>query len=140
MVVDVKGIRTAAIICSDVQDAGFRAQLNELGPELILGSLANPSDRNWFVGGMTAKMFDAWIVTANRIGADGGNTYDGNSLVADPLGDLRVAVKDREGYLYYDIGFAIDASPAVTLLRRAYVAVSLVAHMATGLGLLLPAG
>jgi len=135
----INGIKTAIIICSDIQDPKIRSRLIEERPELILGSLANPSDRNWFVSGMIAKMFDAWIVTANRYGAEDKFFFDGQMIVADPLGDLRVQTKDQEQSIYYDIGFAADASPIVKILRRSFVDVSLGAHFIKSIPMLFPA-
>ncbi len=133
---DINGIRTAIIICSDIQDSKVRSRLIAEKPELILGSLANPSDKGWFVSGMIAKMFDAWVVTANRYGAEDRFTFDGQMIVSDPLGDLRVKTKDQEQFVYYDIGFSADRSPAVKILRRAYVGLSMGAHFIKGIGLL----
>jgi predicted amidohydrolase len=133
---EIKGIPTAIIICSDIQSGDVRAQLKAQNPELILGSLANPSDPNWFVAGMTARMFDAWIVTANRYGQDARYTYDGQMSIGDPLGELRVKSKDREQVVYYDIGFAEESSALVKGLRRIYVGVSLAAHFVRNIGMM----
>lgn len=139
-IVDVeKGIKTAVIICSDIQDPKVRSRLYVEQPELILGSLANPSDPNWFVSGLIAKLFDAWIVTANRYGAEDRFFFDGQMIVSDPLGDLRVKTKDREQYVYYDIGFSADRSLLVKILRRAYVGESLGAHFIKSMGMLFSA-
>jgi len=132
----IKGVKTAIIICSDIQDRKVRSELAAQQPELILGSLANPSDRNWFVNGMIAKMFDAWIVTANRYGAEDGFFFDGQMVVADPLGDLRLTAKDQAQFIFYDIGFSVDRSPAIKVFRRAYVGLSLAVHFIKGLGML----
>lgn len=136
---DIKGVKTAIIICSDIQDPKIRSRLIEEQPELILGSLANPNDPNWFVSGMIAKMFDAWVVTANRYGAEDKYFFDGQTIVADPLGDLRIQTKDQEQSVYYDIGFSADASPFVRILRRAYVGVSLGAHFIKSIPMLFQA-
>jgi hypothetical protein len=88
---------------------------------------------------MIAKMFDAWIVTANRYGAEDDFFFDGQMVVADPLGDLRLTAKDQAQFIFYDIGFSVDRSPAIKVFRRAYVGLSLAAHFIKGIGMLCPA-
>jgi predicted amidohydrolase len=136
---DIKGIRTAVVICADIQDPKVLLRLGAEQPELILGSLANPSDPNWFVSGLIARMFDAWIVTANRYGAEDRFFFDGQMIISDPLGDLRVKIKDQEQFVYYDIGFSADRFPLVKVLRRAYLGMSLGAHFIKAVGLLFSA-
>ncbi len=136
--VDVGGIRTAVIVCSDIQNRKVRRALSALKPELILGSLANPSDRGWFVSRLIAKMAGAWIVTANRYGQDGCQFFDGQTVVGDPLGNLRVKVKGSEQYVVFDIGFDSASSPVRRSLVNLYRAESLVVHLMSGFGLLVP--
>ena len=50
-------------------------------------------------------MFGAWVLTANRYGVDGDGFFDGRMILADPLGSLRVKVKDSQQYFSHDIGF-----------------------------------
>lgn len=132
-ITEIKGIKTAITICSDIQDPRIRSRLNAEQPALILGSLANPGDSDWFVSGMIAKMFDSWIITANRYGAEDKFTFDGQMFVSDPLGDLRLKSKDQEQSIYYDIGFSANDSPFLKILRRSYVALSLGAHFIQGM-------
>lgn len=132
---DIKGIKTALIICSDIQSSTVRKELGKQTPELILGSLANPSDRGWFVSGMLAKMFDAWIITANRYGTDDKFQFDGQMVVSDPLGDLKVKTKGKEQVVYTEITFSEDPSVFVQLLRKVYARLSLIPHFIIGIGI-----
>jgi len=134
---DIKGVRTAIIICSDIQSSAVRKELGAQTPDLILGSLANPSDPNWFISGLIAKLFDAWILTANRYGPDGAQFFDGQMIIADPLGQLRVKAKDQAQYIYYVIGFDGGRSPARRFLGRLYVWESLGLHMIKNIGTML---
>ncbi len=134
---EVKGIKVAITICSDIQSAQVRSRLKAERPALILGSLANPGDPHWFVSGLIARLFDAWIVTANRYGAEGDLVFDGQMIVSDPLGDLRVKACDREQFTYYDIGFSADRSPVIRMLRRTYAGMALLVHLFKSLGMFL---
>jgi predicted amidohydrolase len=109
-VVTLDGIKTAVLVCSDIQSPQVRAELQEQRPELLLGSLANPNDPDWFISEMIAKLVGSWIVTANRYGMEGDYFYDGQMIVADPLGRVRIKEKDSEQIVYYDLGFHRDRS------------------------------
>ena len=136
---DVKGVRTAIIICSDIQSSQVRKALRAGRPQLILGSLANASDPHWFVSGMIAKMCGSWILTANRYGPDGRQFFDGQMIVADPLGELRVKAKDSAQHITYEIRFDERRSAVRDALRSMYRYESLGIHLVTAISLLLPA-
>lgn len=127
--VDIQGVRTAIIICSDIRSAEVRSALHTQKPDLILGSLANASDRNWFVSGLIAKAFGAWILTANRYGQDGRQFFDGQMIVADPLGELRVKAKDRPQHIYYEMRFDEQPSPVRGFVLDLYRFQSFGAHL-----------
>ncbi len=136
--VDVSGISTAVIVCSDIQSRGVRKALSARKPELILGSLANPSDRGWFVSGLIAKMAGTWIVTANRYGQEGSQFFDGQTVVGDPFGNLRVKARGSEQYVVFDIGFDSAPSPVRRSLLSLYRVESLAVHVMSGFRLLVP--
>jgi len=87
-VVDIHGIRTGIIVCSDIQSRIVRKTLKKQQVALILGGLASPKDPNFFISGMIAKLFDSWIVIANRYGKEDGYVYDGNMMISNPLGEI----------------------------------------------------
>lgn len=124
--VDIRGIRTALIICSDVKHPAVRRALAKERPELILGALASPKDPEFVVAGIFAQVFDAWIVTANRYGDEGRLSFDGATVIGDPLGRLRATGKDKEQYLYFDIGIDRDQTTLTRWLRKYYNRISLV--------------
>ena len=135
---DIEGIRTAIIICSDIQNSSVRRALASEKPQLILGSLANPKDPGWFVSGLIGKMFGAWVVTANRYGDDGAGFFDGQMIVADPLGDLRVKAKDREQYITYDLGFDTRTSRVRAFAVSLYRWESIGVHFVKSLSMIFP--
>ncbi len=123
--VDIRGIRTALIICSDVKHPAVRKTLAKERPELILAALASPKDPDFVVSGVFAKVFDAWIVTANRYGDEGRLSFDGATVIGDPLGRLRATGTGKEQYLYFDIGIDHDQTTLTRWLRKYYNSISL---------------
>jgi len=115
---DIKGIRTALLICSDASSLDSMRALRKLRPELILLSLADDEDEHFFMAQCNARMYDAWIVTANRFGDEDGHYWNGHMVVSDPLGDLRIAVEGCERVIVYDLGFAPPRKGLKRMLRR----------------------
>jgi predicted amidohydrolase len=135
--VDINGVRTGIIVCSDIQSPIVRKELSNRKPELILGGLASPDDPKFFISGMIAKMFDAWIVTANRYGDEDIYIFDGNIVIGDPLGRLRVKTMGKDGFVFYQLNFVPDPSRLRKAVRRIYVGASLIPHFASNLGMML---
>jgi predicted amidohydrolase len=135
--VDIQGIRTGIIVCSDIQSPLVRKELSAQKPELILGGLASPDDPNFFISGMIVKMFDAWVVTANRYGGEEIYFFDGNMVIGDPLGRLRLKTMGVEQFEYYQLKFVTEQHPLMLRIRRVYVGASLILHCAKNLGMML---
>jgi predicted amidohydrolase len=136
-VVDLNGIRTGIIVCSDIQSDTVRKALKTEEVELILGGLANPADPGFFVSGMIAKMFDAWIVTANRYGTEDGFSYEGDMVIGDPLGRLRRTAAGREQFMVEELFFVTRESSLKKRLRRLCVGLSFAPYLARNLGVIL---
>jgi predicted amidohydrolase len=136
-VVEINGIRTGIIVCSDIQSAIVRKALKTGKVELILGGLANPRDPNFFVSGMIAKLFDAWIATANRYGDENGFNYEGDMVIGDPLGRLRHTGVGSEQFLYAELFFMSDESFIKRALRRSYVGLSFIPYLLRNLGVII---
>jgi predicted amidohydrolase len=101
----IKDVRTALLVCSDIQNKEVRKAIRQEKPELIIGSLASPNDPGFVISEGIAKMLGAWIVTANRYGDEEVQFFDGSMVVCDPWGDLRESARDKEQYLYYEMRF-----------------------------------
>jgi len=136
-IIEINGIRTGIIICSDIQSTDVRKALKTQKVQLILGGLASPDDPNFFISGMIAKMFDAWIVTANRYGEEDGYRYDGNMVIGTPLGYLHRTAVGKEQFLYEDLFFVIDQTALKTVLRRTYVWLSFIPYLTRNLVMVL---
>lgn len=125
----IKGIKTAIIICYDMQSGTVVEALKKSAPELILFSLADDEDENWFAAGFGARMFDSWLVSANRYGQEGGHYWNGHLVISDPLGRLRVKTKEQEQVVSYTVRIA-DRRPGTSrALRRLLVRLSLLIHL-----------
>jgi hypothetical protein len=85
-------------------------------PDHILFSLADDEDEGWFVAKSHARLYNAWIVSANRFGQEQ-NYWNGHTVISDPMGMLRVTSLHKAGYLVYDIGFPEDKILVKRLIR-----------------------
>lgn len=121
----IGNMRTAMLICSDAASLDSMRALRRLRPELILLSLADDEDEGFFMAQCNARLYDAWIVTANRFGDEGDRHWSGHMVASDPLGELRVAVDGCERTLVYDLGFAGSGSWLKRSLRRLFTGLPL---------------
>jgi predicted amidohydrolase len=128
-VTEIKGIKTGMLICSDAASPRTMWELMKSRLELIVLSLADDSDEDLFMARFNARMYDAWMVTANRYGDEDGHFWDGHLMVSDPLGRLRVTTNGREQYQVYDLGFASSSSWPKWLLRSAMVKAPVIFHV-----------
>lgn len=136
-VADISGVCAGIIVCSDIQNAAVRKELKNQKVDLILGGLANPKDPNFFVSGMIAKMFDAWIVTANRYGDEEGFIYEGDMIIGDPSGRLYQKTVGKEQFLYANLFFLKDEAPIKKILRRVWVGFSFIPYLLSHSGMFL---
>jgi predicted amidohydrolase len=128
-VTEIKGIKTGMLICSDAASPRTMWDLMKKRLELIVLSLADDSDEGLFMAKFNARMYDAWMVTANRYGDEDGHSWDGHLMISDPLGRLRVATNGREQYQVYDLGFASNRSWPKWLVRNAMVKAPVIFHV-----------
>ena len=120
-IVDIIGIRTGIIVCSDIQSSIVRNELKRKNVKLIMGGLANPKDPNFFISGIITKLFDAWILTANRFGEEDGYVYEGDMVIGNPLGQIHQKAVGKEQYLYDELFFLINEPVIKKMLRRIFV-------------------
>jgi predicted amidohydrolase len=128
-VTEIKGIKTGMLICSDAASPRTMWELMKNRLELIVLSLADDSDAGLFMAKFNARMYDAWMITANRYGDEDGHSWDGHLMISDPLGRLRVTTNGLEQYQVYDLGFASSSSWPKWLVRSAMVKAPLVSHV-----------
>jgi predicted amidohydrolase len=129
-IVDISGIRTGIIVCSDIQSRVVQKALKKQKAALILGGLASPKDPNFFISGMIAKLFDAWITIANRYGEEDGYFYDANMVISNPLGEIVQKSVGKEHILCHRLFFMARESGVKRALRRVVVVLSLIPYFA----------
>jgi len=128
-VTDIKGVKTAIVICSDAASPGVMRELMKSRLDLILLSLADDSDEDLFMAKLNARMYDAWIVTANRYGEENGRFWNGHMVISSPYGELRATGQDKEQFLVYELRFDDKQPWLKRALRNAWVKMPLVWHI-----------
>lgn len=120
---EINGMRVSAIICYDhfFPETARCASIN--GAELILGPFAAPPDttQNWDAM-MRIRAFENGVFMApcNKVGVEGGWTFGGGSLVADPFGNIvQKASTEEDDMIVLDIDREVvfDARRKYPLLR-----------------------
>jgi predicted amidohydrolase len=100
----IDGIKTATIICYDCMSADINRQIFQTGAKLVLLSLADQVDETFVHYGPEALSDSAWFVSANRVGNEDGNTYDGHIAISAPSGAIRAKSSKQEDYVYAKVG------------------------------------
>jgi predicted amidohydrolase len=127
-ITDIKGVKAAMVICSDLASPRGMWELMRSRQDLIILSLADDSDDDLFMAKFNARMYDAWIVTANRYGDENGWEWNGHIVISDPCGELRATGQDREQFLVQELGFAGRQSWLRRAVRNVWVKTPLVFH------------
>jgi predicted amidohydrolase len=125
---DVKGVRTGMVICSDMAHPRTMWTLMRGRLGLILNSLADDQDEKWFVAKAHARMYDAWVVSANRVGQETGY-WNGHTVISSPDGRLRAMMMDKEGYLVEELASRPDRSWLLRWMRTTWVKAPLPWHV-----------
>ena len=128
-ITDIKGAKTGIVICSDAASPQVMRELMKSRPDLIILSLADDRDEGLFMARLNARMYDAWIVTANRYGDENGHFWNGHMVVSDPCGELRATVQDKEQYLVCELAFADKQPWLKRILRKIWVRTPLVFYI-----------
>lgn len=101
----IMGRKVAMVICSDLAKLSTIRKLARSRPELIILSLADDSDPDFLMARLNARLFDSWIVSANRFGMEDDRFWDGHATISDPWGRLRASSSERGSVLYQSIRF-----------------------------------
>ncbi len=100
---EINGLRTAMVICSDAASLSVINILMKSSQDLVILSLADDRDENWFMARCNAHLYDSWIITANRYGREGSLYWDGHTVISDPRGHIVSRSSGREAVLSEDI-------------------------------------
>ncbi len=110
-VFDLHGLRTALLICYDIEFAPHIAALAAKGVQLILCPTANMMPFThvvrYTVSAMAAN-HGLTIAYANYCGTEGDLTYVGGSLIADPYGEPLVQAGQGPALMVADLPTALD--------------------------------
>lgn len=128
-ITDIKSARTGIVICADAAHPKTIWALLKNRLDMIILSLADDRDEDLFMAKFNARMYDAWVVTANRYGNEDGFFWNGHTVISDPTGSLRATSKDKAGYLVYDIKFDRHQNILKRILRNIFVKASLLVHL-----------
>jgi predicted amidohydrolase len=128
-ITEIRGIRTGMMICSDTASPHAMWALMKHRLDLILLSLADDADEGRFAAKFNARLYDAWIVTANRYGDEDGWFWDGHMVISDPLSEVRATGQGLEQVLAYELVCAADPSWLRRIIRNVYVKVPLFFHV-----------
>jgi len=117
---DLDGVKTALLICYDVEFAQHTRALAERGVALILVPTANPAGFEYvselLVPARAVEM-RLTIAYANYCGTEGSLTYGGRSVIAGPDGRTLAAAGTGETFLVTDLSVA-PAIPEPLLSRQ----------------------
>ena len=112
-VFDLGGLRTALLICYDIEFAPHIAALAAQGVQLILCPTANMMPFTHVVRFTVPAMaanHGLTIAYANYCGSEGDLTYVGGSLIADPYGEPLAQAGQRPALLLVDLPAELDAT------------------------------
>lgn len=127
-ITEIKGIKVGMIICSDAANSRTMLRLMKEHLGLIILSLADDKDEGWFVAKANARLYDAWIITANRYGREY-DYWNGHLVITDPMGKLRSTSLDQERYLVYELRFPTEQSWLQKVVRGIVVKLPLFSHI-----------
>ena len=117
---ELEGMKTALLICYDVEFAAHCRALAERGADLILVPTANPAGCEYvsqiLVPARAVEM-GLTIAYANYCGTEGDIAYGGHSVIAGPDGRALVAAGPGEAFLVADLA-ANSAIPQTRLSRQ----------------------
>ena len=123
--IKIKGIRISILICADAAHPHTMQQLMKTKPDLILLSLADDKDENFFMSMFNAKLYCRWIATANRFGVEYDHLWNGHIVISNPKGQLIKRNKGCEGWLIQEITEIQNRYPILHLLKNLISRISL---------------
>jgi predicted amidohydrolase len=97
--------------------------------DLIILSLADDADEDLVMARFNARMYNAWVVTANRYGDENGSLWSGHIVISDPCGELRATGQDQEQFLVCELRFAGEETWLACATRNVWVKTPLAYHI-----------
>lgn len=100
---EISGLEVALVICSDISDLNTIYKLIRQKPDLILLSLADDKDEDYFISRLNALIYKTWIVEANRYGQEIDFFWDGHQAISDPFGNIVQKSMGSENIMFCEI-------------------------------------
>jgi predicted amidohydrolase len=100
----IDGVKVATIICFDGMQGKALRQVTAGRPAILILSLADMGSGAFCATDPIALCCNTWVITANRIGKEDGNVYDGHHAIATPIGSYRAKRLGAAGYVYANMG------------------------------------
>lgn len=97
----IKGIKLGLIICSDNTSQTLVDRLIDSDVDIVIHSAAGGGED---IQRIYARIVNAWVVQANRVGKEGNIIYNGFIGICDPTGYYKVSSKEKDGWIKYNIG------------------------------------
>lgn len=118
---EVEGLRITPFICYDLRfPEPFRATADDTDAYVVIANWPEARRAHWSTL-VRARAIEnqAFVVGVNRVGAGGGLTYSGQSVVVDPWGEALVEASRQEAVLVAEIapGVVADARARFPPLR-----------------------
>jgi predicted amidohydrolase len=112
----VDGLRVTLFVCYDLRFADeFWATAGDTDCYVVVANWPTVRQRHWEVL-LTARAIEnqAYVVGCNRVGAGGGDSYSGGSMVLDPWGEVLCTARGGESLLLAEV----DPQKVADLRRR----------------------
>lgn len=105
-VVRVGELRLGLAICADANSAWLNREYQAAKIDALIYSVTSkvPPTARILKSWPYSRMYNAWILAANRSGTEGDQTYPGTVFVSDPTGRVRAIDNVDNGYVYAVIG------------------------------------
>lgn len=95
----IDNIKVATIVCYDDMFLNIHQKIHESGTEMVLLPVANTFNQvNLDL--IPINYTNTWVLCANRIGNEDGNTYDGWLYLITPSREPKIVAHGKEGYIY----------------------------------------
>lgn len=127
-ITDVKGFKTGIVICSDTASFRIMWELIKSRLDVIIISLTDDIEDD-FVIKFQGRLFDAWVITANRYGKENKKYWPGLIVVTDPLGDIRSEKAGREQFSINELYRSGQRRILRDLMRNVWVKLRLGIHI-----------
>ena len=104
VIVEWRGWRILPLVCYDLRFPVWSRNLNDYDLAIYVANWPAPRSLHWQAL-LTARAIEnqAFVVAVNRVGHDAENSYNGHSLVVDPLGNVIADAGEKAGLTFAEL-------------------------------------